>query len=353
MDGIPSGGFRSRAGSKGEEEALATAGASGGSSSSAGGGGGRQATLPRINVACCCPPTPAFDSYFDLRRLSAYSLLEIPVEAARQLTLIEHQLYKAISAKDCLNRIWTGGKRPRATAAASPNASAATDRNTVTALIERFNVVSGWATSLILKEDQLDVRVSAVEALIEMASQCLKFRNFNGVMEIVSALGSSSVRRLTATWAAVRDESMVTFRELELLMSAADNFSLYRARVSKARPPAIPYFGIILRDLTLIHEGNKDYQARGLINTGKMVLMLNQLKEMERLQQSNYNFLIVPQVRTIPTGVLSSLPGIASGERSLLLLPTFPPPDSADPSQSLACVLADNCLSQQPRPGRG
>lgn len=198
------------------------------------------------------------------------------------MTLIEHELYKAISPRDCLSRIWGGQDGD--------------DRNTVSAFIERFNTVSGWAAWLVVREDELDQRVSAIQALIATAKQCMRFRNFNGVMEIISALGSSPVRRLTSSWAAVPQPAMAEFHEMEQLMLADDNFKYYRAKLAKARPPAVPYFGIFLRDLTLIHHGNRDYIQFGLVNAVKIQLMFNQLRLLQRLQQQNYNFLIVPEM---------------------------------------------------------
>jgi hypothetical protein len=53
--------------------------------------------------------------------------------------------------------------------------------------------------------------------------------------------------------------------ELEQLMLAFGNHAAYRAVVAAASPPGVPYFGVCLKDLTFLHDGNPDHTRFGLV----------------------------------------------------------------------------------------
>ena len=53
----------------------------------------------------------------------------------------------------------------------------------------------------ILSQDSREQRAVILSHMIQVARQCLHYRNFNGVVAIVVAgLGSSPIRRLKKTW---------------------------------------------------------------------------------------------------------------------------------------------------------
>ncbi len=90
--------------------------------------------------------------------LTWVQLLDIhPLEVARQLTLIEHNLYRTITPCECLRQRWTG--KDKATLA--PN---------IIALIDRFNKVSRWCCSEIVREKDLKSRAVILNRFILIAS---------------------------------------------------------------------------------------------------------------------------------------------------------------------------------------
>jgi hypothetical protein len=80
-----------------------------------------------------------------------------PLEVARQLTLIEHNLYRTITPCECLRQRWTS--KDKATLA--PN---------IIALIDRFNKVSRWCCSEIVREKDLKSRAVILNRFILIAS---------------------------------------------------------------------------------------------------------------------------------------------------------------------------------------
>ena len=66
-------------------------------------------------------------------------------------------------------------------------------------LIRRFNLMSASVAMRILREKELAQRVRVMNFFINVAVECQKVQNFNGMMEIVSALYSSPIHRLKAS----------------------------------------------------------------------------------------------------------------------------------------------------------
>jgi hypothetical protein len=65
--------------------------------------------------------------------------------------------------------------------------------------------------------------------LVASAAECLRLRNYNGVMELVGALSTTAVAGLACSWSHVPPTTLATLAELQALMSADGNFRAYRA----------------------------------------------------------------------------------------------------------------------------
>lgn len=105
---------------------------------------------------------------------------------------------------------------------------------------------------------------------IETAKQCLELRNYNAVMAIVVAsLGSAHVRRLSDTKELIPPGHLSCLSKMESLMDSKGNYKKYRQTLRTSPTPAVPYFGIYLKDLTFISDGNPDYLKGGIINLTK------------------------------------------------------------------------------------
>lgn len=71
-----------------------------------------------------------------------------------------------------------------------------------------------------------------------------KLHNFTGVMEVLSGLGNSSIKRLAKTWEAVEQPLADAFRALCREMSFEKNFKIYRELLKTVGTPCLPYFGV-------------------------------------------------------------------------------------------------------------
>ncbi|KAL6058531.1 Son of sevenless 1 [Balamuthia mandrillaris] len=208
-----------------------------------------------------------------------------PQEIARQLTLIEHNLYRAIQPIECLDQRWTQPDKQKL----APN---------VIALIDRFNKVSKWASTDLVRTQDLKSRAVVLNRFIIIASKCLELNNFNGAMEIIAGLQNSAVYRLKKTWNLLPSKTWELWEEMNVLMGSEDNFRVFRDLLHKVNPPCVPYLGIFLTDLTFITEGNPQYlTGTNLINVHKLRYCARVLDKIKQYQQTPFNLTPVPFIQ--------------------------------------------------------
>ncbi len=104
---------------------------------------------------------------------------------AKELTMIEWEIFKEIAPREFLNKAWQRENNKLI----APN---------IIKMINRFNEVSYWvATEILTKNKKTQVKV--IKKFIKIAYLCLHFGNFNSMMEILSGLNSNSISRLKVT----------------------------------------------------------------------------------------------------------------------------------------------------------
>lgn len=108
------------------------------------------------------------------------------VEVARQLTIIEHSLFRALRPEEFLDLSFS--KKDKELRA--PN---------VAALIRRFNLVSTWVATEIVKRDAKE-RVTLIKNFIRIADELKNLGNFNGLLEVLAGLQNKAIYRLKKSW---------------------------------------------------------------------------------------------------------------------------------------------------------
>eukprot|EP00009_Paramoeba_aestuarina_P009755 CAMPEP_0201539976 /NCGR_PEP_ID=MMETSP0161_2-20130828/70694_1 /ASSEMBLY_ACC=CAM_ASM_000251 /TAXON_ID=180227 /ORGANISM="Neoparamoeba aestuarina, Strain SoJaBio B1-5/56/2" /LENGTH=359 /DNA_ID=CAMNT_0047947407 /DNA_START=35 /DNA_END=1115 /DNA_ORIENTATION=- len=89
--------------------------------------------------------------------------------------------------------------------------------------------------------------------------ELFKLNNFNGMMEILSGINSSPVRRMKKTFQGIGKDYTKRFHVIEELLAHAHSYRNYRKHLNSIIPPCIPYLGVCLTDLTFVLDGNTDY----------------------------------------------------------------------------------------------
>eukprot|EP01103_Thecamoeba_quadrilineata_P003596 TRINITY_DN13356_c0_g1_i1.p1 TRINITY_DN13356_c0_g1~~TRINITY_DN13356_c0_g1_i1.p1 ORF type:complete len:791 (-),score=164.51 TRINITY_DN13356_c0_g1_i1:68-2440(-) len=210
-----------------------------------------------------------------------------PAEVAKQLTAIEFEYFQAIQPKECLNQAWNKAERD----VLAPN---------IINMIRRTNIVPFWVGTEIVYCDSLKTRKSLIQFFISVAEKCRQLRNYNAVMEIVSGLQISAVHRLKRTWEIISKKKMSTFRELVDLMAVSNNWKNYREVLKQCNPPALPYLGMYLTDLTFLEDGSPDrLDNTDLINFVKKTKLSLIIRNIQQYQQMSYNMEVISTIREL------------------------------------------------------
>lgn len=235
-----------------------------------------------------------------------FSFLDLdPLEVARQLTLLEWNLYSSIRPKECLNLAWTDAEADKT----APN---------VAELVRRFGLVSQWVASEVVMEKRAKQRVVVLKTFIKIAGHLRSLNNLHGVMEIVTGLELCSVHRLSKTWKGLSSRKQALFRSLKELMSPADNYRAFRSNLHSLNPPCIPYIGVFLSDLSAIEAAHPSWVDGGLINFEKCQMLAKTLREIQLYQQEAYSFQTVPMIYNYLVN-LSPIPESTLYQHSLVL----------------------------------
>ena len=235
------------------------------------------------------PPPPLPPKKASTASARAPSLLDYdPTEVARQLSLIESHLFQQISPKECLGQAWNKkNKEERA-----PN---------IVELTKRFNQVSNWVATEILREEKLAARAKVLKRFIKVAAACREINSFNAVQEIVAALNSASVYRLKLTWGQLKGKTEELWRRTQESLSKEANWKKFREVLAQCDPPCIPYLGIFLSDLTFIEEGNPDSIVMEGVETINFVKRRKVADVIAKIQtyQVPYNFVPVKELQDL------------------------------------------------------
>ncbi|KAI0366881.1 ras GEF [Pilatotrama ljubarskyi] len=176
---------------------------------------------------------------FDAVAVTEFDALEL----ARQLTTMECTLYCAIQPEELLDT--AGGPAPAH----------------VKAVTSLSTAITGWVAESILNEPDTKRRTALVKFFIKLADRCVSLHNYSTPRSILAALDSSTIARLHQTWMGLPQKSKVRLESLRKLADHARNYHEYRSRLRNTAPPAVPFLGLYLTDLTFCREGNPSHRT--------------------------------------------------------------------------------------------
>eukprot|EP01105_Mastigella_eilhardi_P020192 TRINITY_DN4789_c0_g1_i1.p1 TRINITY_DN4789_c0_g1~~TRINITY_DN4789_c0_g1_i1.p1 ORF type:complete len:647 (-),score=160.31 TRINITY_DN4789_c0_g1_i1:110-2050(-) len=166
-----------------------------------------------------------------------------PIEVARQLTLLEYEMLCPVTVYELSHKNWA--RKPEEVKVLAPN---------LTKYIEWSNKISVWVASEIITTPLLRTRVVVLSRFIQVAAQCHKYGNWNGLFEVMLGLQMASVARLKFTWQGLESADQALFNKLLYLVSSDNNYATYREALHAMELPFLPYLGLWLKDLFFIEE---------------------------------------------------------------------------------------------------
>ncbi|KAB5528459.1 hypothetical protein PHYPO_G00140440 [Pangasianodon hypophthalmus] len=217
-----------------------------------------------------CPKAECFES------LSA-------MEIAEQITLLDHIIFRSIPYEEFLGQGWMK-----------------MDKNERTPYImktsQHFNDMSNLVASQIMSHTDVGSRSSSIEKWVAVADICRCLNNYNGVLEITSALNRSAIYRLKKTWAKISKQTRALMDKLQKTVSSEGRFKNLRETLKNCNPPCVPYLGMYLTDLAFIEEGTPNFTEEGLVNFSKMRMISHIIREIRQFQQTPYRIEHQPKV---------------------------------------------------------
>ncbi|XP_038327293.1 ras-specific guanine nucleotide-releasing factor 2 isoform X8 [Canis lupus familiaris] len=197
------------------------------------------------------------------------------MELAEQITLLDHIIFRSIPYEEFLGQGWMK-----------------LDKNERTPYImktsQHFNDMSNLVASQIMNYADVSSRANAIEKWVAVADICRCLHNYNGVLEITSALNRSAIYRLKRTWAKVSKQTKALMDKLQKTVSSEGRFKNLRETLKNCNPPAVPYLGMYLTDLAFIEEGTPNFTEEGLVNFSKMRMISHIIREIRQFQQTCY-----------------------------------------------------------------
>lgn len=133
--------------------------------------------------------------------------------------------------------------------------------------------------------------------------------NFDVLMSIHNAINSSTILRLTKIWDGLGAKYRAMNDQQQRLLELSRNFHSYRQKIKQTNPPAIPYLGLYLLDLTFVWDGNAASRAsrtdpdKKLINFDRYVKTSRVVSDLQRFQVP-YRYTEVPEIQTYLDSVI-------------------------------------------------
>ncbi|XP_041712455.1 rap guanine nucleotide exchange factor 3-like isoform X1 [Coregonus clupeaformis] len=196
-------------------------------------------------------------------------------DIASQLTNYDWELFTAMHEVELVYYIFGRHKFPGATTA------------NLERFVHRFNEVQYWVVTEVCLCADLVKRAMLLKKFIKMAAMLKEQKNLNSFFAVMFGLSNSAVQRLYKTWERVPSKTKRVYCAYERLMDPSRNHRAYRLAVAKLSPPYIPFMPLLLKDMTFIHEGNKNYTDK-LVNFEKMRMIAKTVKIVRGCRSTPY-----------------------------------------------------------------
>ncbi|KAH3761676.1 pyrroline-5-carboxylate reductase, mitochondrial [Pelomyxa schiedti] len=208
-----------------------------------------------------------------------------PLEVARQLTIMEADIFLHISFDELTTQGWNKSN-PKERERLSP---------TIVKSIAHFNWITYWVASEVVLTPNLRQRICVLHRIIQIAQACMSVSNFNSAIAICIGLQLFAVTRLKKTWQGI------TQQESQFVVDTANdvllhNLKNYRVKLSQSQLPTIPYLGMWLKDLTVESFTKQDFLEAGVINWKKMTTLAAVYAHVYHFQSRRHPFRAIPSI---------------------------------------------------------
>lgn len=134
---------------------------------------------------------------------------------------------------------------------------------------------------------------------IKVADRCVSLHNYSTSRSVLAALDSSTISRLRQTWTGLPQKHKSQLEVLRRLADHSRNYHEYRTKLRNTAPPAVPFLGLYLTDVTFCREGNPSHRTSP-INPSKKLINFNKYHKLARIVQDMQRFQVPYNLKAIP-----------------------------------------------------
>lgn len=200
-----------------------------------------------------------------------------PHEFAKQITLLQSELFRKVPYNEFLGNAWTKKNKEEL----APN---------ILNLVRSSQVLFNYVQTMIVTENRVVYRGLIIHYFLQVADKLRKLGNFEGMKAVFSGLQSTAIYRLKDSWDCITEEDKKIEQQLNELCDNARNFAKLREVMKIAIAPCIPYIGSTMGDLVFTEDGNKTGGKNDLVNWFKIRQIGNLIKEIMIKQAVGYPF---------------------------------------------------------------
>lgn len=220
---------------------------------------------------------------------SPFFTVASPQEVARQMTLLDESYFQKILAREFLGGAWTKSYAM----VKAPN---------LTKFINHTNRTANFVVTEILAQRTLQNIAEYITFWIKVGEQFQILKNYNGVMNILTALHSSTIGRIKNAWSEVKQQDIESFENMTESLSLLGHFKNYREELKKIEDPitggpVIPLIAVTCSDLNGLGEVLENKTEEGWINFDKQQKIGEHIWSVKRLMRGRYNFRVVPEIK--------------------------------------------------------
>lgn len=219
-----------------------------------------------------------------------------PAELARQLTLLDQDLFSQITLQSCLAGPFSAESLPSCFAV----------------YLEWTQRITEWVTFSVLTSDSLRSRVKVFICFLECANHLRSMRNHNSLIAIAQGLINPNVARLKNTIGAFHAKLSSIYQTISQLANPERNYEQLRDAQEKASKPTIPSIVTLVSDLVTAHAQpfiapnteHPDQRAQGrrgstLLNYASLRRVATVMEMIDSAQELAYPFAEVSSIKTL------------------------------------------------------
>jgi len=204
-----------------------------------------------------------------------------PVEVAEQLTYLQFETFRSLSAVDFLD--YQTSVRFQA-------------------FIMKAHKVTLWVLTEFVVSAGPNERIHVVRKFIKIAEECLRLANYHGMMAIVMALNFPQL----ATFACSSDfmeEFTSGLETLNSVLAIEESYKTYRFMFATSKPPAIPLMPVFMEDMsrtqfwTPVEKTHSRRNSSMLVDFHNLEVLSHLVGGIRLFQKSEYTFQLKPHLQ--------------------------------------------------------